>query len=360
MMYTKTNRIPSQNDRPYNVLCLHGGGMRGYFSVVYLEHIIELAQNKFNSDVSDLGKQFDLIVGTSVGAILGANLACGISLGKTSTLYRSRGKRIFEKRLPGNQIQTLLQRRSRINKRGALELREALEEVFGQQTLGLLYEDRKIGLVVPTVNMTTHKAWIYKTPHSSDSRGRDNNTNIVDVCLASTAAPIYRSLAVIGSTHFVDGGLWANNPLLVAMIEALQSSRPNQQIRLFNLPTISPHPGSQPITKSPHWGILNWLSKGKIFQLTIDAQTHAISQSINLLTQHINRNIQCIDFPIPDVSPEHAKLLSFDDASEESLDLQYEMGREACDLTNQIIAAKSEFGIAISELLSNSLTHEQK
>ena len=346
-----------ENKHVYNALCLHGGGMRGYFSAVYLESIIKLASTRFDNNISDLGKQFDLIAGTSVGAILGAGLASGVEVGKISSLFQTKGRKIFKKRLPSNKISLFLHRRSRINESGNRQLEIALEEVFGDQSLGKLYEKRKIALVVPAVNMTTHKAWLFKTPHLSNSNGRDNDTTIVDVCLASSAAPIYRSLAAVDTGHFADGGLWANNPLLVALIEALRASKKNQKIRLFNLPTLGPCAGSQPVTKNPHWGIFEWLSNGRIVHLTIDAQMSSTSNIIDLLKPYLDRKIELVDFPVPEVSPAQSKLLDFDNASYESMMLQKELANHALDLTNKRFCQTQNFGNAIYDLLSNSSTN---
>ncbi len=349
--------IEKENKPVYKALCLHGGGMRGYFGAVYLESIILLASRKFNNNISDLGKQFDLIVGTSVGAILGSGLASGVAVGKISSLFQTNGRKIFKKQLPSNKFLVLLQRRSRINKYGNRQLKIALEEVFGDQSLGRLYEKRKIALVVPAVNMTTHRAWLFKTPHLSDSSGRDNDTKIVDVCLASSAAPIYRSLAAVDSSHFADGGLWANNPLLITLIEALRASEKNQEIQLFNLPTLAPCAGSQPVTESRHWGISDWLSNGRMLHLTIDAQMSATSNVFNLLTPHLNRKIELINFPVPGVSPKQSMLLGFDNTSNESMNLQKQLANHACDLTNQLIYQNESIGKAISDLCSNSPTN---
>ena len=62
------------NGQTIRVLSIDGGGMRGLFSSAYLEGIVKLANNKYGVDINDFGKQFDLIVGTSTGAIIGSSL----------------------------------------------------------------------------------------------------------------------------------------------------------------------------------------------------------------------------------------------------------------------------------------------
>ena len=74
--------------------------------------------------------------------------------------------------------------------------------------------------------MSQHRSWVFKTPHlATTTNHRDDRTRLVDVCMATTAAPVYRSIAIVdhadggveGCRAFVDGGLWANNPVLVGL-----------------------------------------------------------------------------------------------------------------------------------------------
>ena len=71
----------TNNDRPFRVLALDGGGIRGLFTAVLLRGLtVEFANQQGLDDRQeyDLGRQFDLIVGTSTGAILAAALAAGV------------------------------------------------------------------------------------------------------------------------------------------------------------------------------------------------------------------------------------------------------------------------------------------
>src|SRR4051794_34962319 len=114
--------------------------------------------------------------------------------------------------------------------------------------------------------MSQHRAWVFKTPHfAGTTNHRDDYYTLVDICVATTSAPVYRSLGAIdypdkapGFNVFVDGGLWANNPVLVGLIDALDLTAPGQEIYIFCLGTC-PLPTGEQIPKSavdrglPEW-----------------------------------------------------------------------------------------------------------
>ena len=154
--------------------------------------------------------------------------------------------------------------------------------------------------------MSQHRAWVFKTPHLKDTTNhRDDNYKLVDVCLATTAAPIYRSMAAInhpdnsssGFNVFVDGGLWANNPVLTGLIDALDMTVPGQEIQVFCLGTC-PLPAGEQITKSAlDRGLAEWKFGGEAASLAVDAQQFAYDHMAKKLARHLNRICTIIRFP---------------------------------------------------------------
>ena len=189
----------------------------------------------------------DLIVGTSTGAIIGCGLATGHTPAELVELYRSHAAEIFPKRLPSrlgwNLIQQLVTR-SRHLERGDRALRRVLSALFQKTTFREVWQRRGIALAIPAVNMSTYRGWVFKTPHAPTSDHRDDDTTIMEACLASSAAPLFRSLASVEHADantcdvFADGGLWANNPVLVALVEALGMIGNNdEEITIYSLGT---------------------------------------------------------------------------------------------------------------------------
>lgn len=90
-------------NKPYRVLSLDGGGMRGLYTASVLQSLV----NRFsrsNSGNKDIGKGFDLIAGTSTGGILACGLAAGIPINRIMELYSKKGNRIFTDPFPSKEV----------------------------------------------------------------------------------------------------------------------------------------------------------------------------------------------------------------------------------------------------------------
>ena len=83
------------------VLSVDGGGMRGLYTSAYLSALGRRYAVTRDEAGLDIGKGFDLIVGTSTGAIIACALAAGISLDRVSALYREHGPEIFPPQAAG-------------------------------------------------------------------------------------------------------------------------------------------------------------------------------------------------------------------------------------------------------------------
>jgi predicted acylesterase/phospholipase RssA len=185
------------------ILSIDGGGIKGLFPASFLASIEDAMGDK-------VANYFDLIVGTSTGGIIALGLGFGLSAGEILSFYEQSGPLIF----PGNRFIKFL-RWFGFSKYNQKPLKEALISIFGDKKLG---ESAK-RLVIPSFNLETGEVHIYKTSHHPRLE-RDYKNKVVDVALATAAAPTYfpthRSSA---GTPLIDGGVWANNPVGLAAVE---------------------------------------------------------------------------------------------------------------------------------------------
>lgn len=316
--------------KPYRVLCLDGGGMRGIYTAEFLSRLTGYFARIRGEEALDLGKGFDLIAGTSTGAIVACALATGTPLHRVVEMYRAHGPLIFPHRIKGtlSAIFRATFLGGRVVRRGDKALRSALEEILGDKTMIQVFDRRGISLSIPAVAMKTHRAWVFKkTPCSGP---RDDLYPLVDVCMASSAAPIYRSLGAIDDPMgkhglkqvFADGGLWANNPILVGLLDALMVAPPEQPIEVYSLGTCSRPEGEHVVGQKVHRSMLGWKLGADVGPLSIAAQEFAFDNMARLLANILTksgRSVRTLRFPKKDVPAEMMRFLALDDAREAAM-----------------------------------------
>ena len=148
-------------------------------------------------------------------------LALGYSASDILGLYEGRGREIFGQ--DGDALGIFLRGKLRgirwlcRNKYDSDALRDALQDVLGDRRLG----HAQTRLVVPAWNPVARSVYIYKTAHRKRLR-TDYRSLAVDAALATAAAPTYfRQHITRHDVGLLDGGVWANNPVAIAVVEAI-------------------------------------------------------------------------------------------------------------------------------------------
>lgn len=320
------------HNNPFKVLSLDGGGMRGIYTASLLENYSrEIAKREKREEPLDIGAGFDLIVGTSTGGIIAAALAAGKPISQIKELYFEHGKNIF----PDPFVQDKWKRWAFRNRKkaagNAQALRKALKDAFGDLTFGDLYEQRGIMLCLPAINLAANAPRVFKTPHGDYQL--DADLPLVDACLATSAAPIVLPLASItwpddgGEASFVDGGLFANNPALIGLIEALEFAK-ERPIQILSLGTCSPPSGQNFSKKEANRGLKQWKAGLGILEVGMDAQVKAVNYMVEKLCKNVGHSCTFIrPETIDPLSAEDAKKVGLDQASAEALRILSEKGR---------------------------------
>jgi uncharacterized protein len=215
----------------FQILALDGGGAKALFSA----HVLARLEADLQIRIADA---FDLITGTSAGGIIALALGAGLRPAEIVAQYERLVAAVFPRsrrqwwRLPGRLVHPSYD---------APVLRSALEGIFGGRLLG----DSCKRLVVPSWDVHKAGVHIFKTPHHERLR-RDWKIPMADVAMATSAAPAYFAAAQVDGHRLVDGGVWANNPSVVGITEAVSMlGIPLPAIGVLNIGTtnqVSHHP----------------------------------------------------------------------------------------------------------------------
>jgi len=230
----------------FRILSIDGGGMKGLFSLAFLSTIEEIIKSKISN-------YFDLIVGTSTGGIIALGIGLGFTTEQILDLYSKHGTQIF----PREKISSAYRSFNNLfhPKYNNKKFESILIDFFNKYNLG----NSKNRLVIPSFNPATGDVYLFKTAHHIRFV-QDYKLAAWKVARATSAAPTFFSSQKIGiATDLIDGGLWANNPSIVAITEAIGILE--QKIEDIALLSIGQTNSSISINKSTRksGGIIQWL-----------------------------------------------------------------------------------------------------
>jgi patatin-like phospholipase/acyl hydrolase len=275
------------------VLSIDGGGIRGIIPAIVLDYIEQKTKK-------NIAQMFDLIAGTSTGGILALGLTKPdgnsnqpqYSASDLVAMYREYGKEIFRERLPG-KLDELIQAkysqegRNRVLKQylGDTPIVRALTEVFIAS-----YEiEKRIPVFFTSNPLAEGKA--ERLYHKIC-----NGIDMTEAAMATSAAPTFfppyklEQNHLMGGTNYyalVDGGVFANNPTSLAMMEAMLSYRRSQGEELHRHEILVVSLGTGSLTRNYEyeqaktWGKLKWIEP--LINIIFDSQSEAVACQLNQL-----------------------------------------------------------------------------
>lgn len=197
------------------ILSIDGGGIKGVLPAAFLSALED------DLDVP-IGRYFDLIAGTSTGGIIAIGLGLGMTARELLRLYEDRGPYIFGQEDKGSALRRVVgkfRRNARhltSPKHEASRLSEELQHVLKEARFG----DAQTRLVIPAWDADHRSPYIYKTAHHI-RLSTDYKKPAIDAAMATAAAPTYyKRHKTVDQVGLLDGGVWANNPIAVAVTEA--------------------------------------------------------------------------------------------------------------------------------------------
>lgn len=281
--------------KPFKILSIDGGGIRGIFPAMFLARLeAELkAKGKENWQV---WQNFDLICGTSTGGIIAIALALGIEAKEIYKLYFEHAKDIFgHKRcfFPG-QLKYSSYRRDKLESL----IRDIFKKSFENKDPRIA--NCKTNICIPIFDLHNGQPSVLKTKHH-ECFTRDYHLPAYMAALATSAAPTYFdpyssdfvNLDGIKTSwsNKVDGGVVANNPTLLAIVEAQEAFYQD----LSNLNVLSIGTGYRKFLDAQNrkkWGLYYWLRKDKrkrLIELFMQGQSQLAENLISLMQNGIDK-----------------------------------------------------------------------
>jgi patatin-like phospholipase/acyl hydrolase len=266
-----------RNGDRYQILALSGGGFRGLFTADYLRRCEDAHQ-------AQIHERFDLIAGTSIGALIASGLALGRPALELCTAMKTYGPQIFAR-----SMITFPKRLMRASPYSTTVLEQAIDAVLTPEGAARPLSDVGHPLMITAVNYTRGTSVIFRSLGLAGARA--SNISVKQAILASAAAPTFFPLRKIETDQFADGGLVANAPDLVAVTETLGSRRATlDEIYVLSIGTAARREGAALHERPLSPSILSWFFVRGLVQTIMAAQEDlAISTAAQLIGERLMR-----------------------------------------------------------------------
>ena len=277
----------------FKILSIDGGGIRGVFPAMYLANLEEELKRR-GQEKWQIYQNFDLICGTSTGGIIAIALALGIPAKEIYDLYLDKAAEIF-----GSKKSWLEQPFYASHEREPLE--KLIQDKFKEHNNGKdpILKDCKTNVCIPIFDLLEGEPSVLKNKYHPNFT-RDYHIPAYKAALATAAAPTYfapfsseyttEEGSVKPFKNKVDGGVFANNPTLIGIVEAEHAFYQDKS----NLNILSIGTGFQKFSdgaKRENWGILYWinLKKKRLIELFMQAQSQQVENLVYVMQNGIDK-----------------------------------------------------------------------
>jgi predicted acylesterase/phospholipase RssA len=291
----------------YKILAIDGGGIRGIIPAIILTEIEKRTQKQIFS-------LFDLIAGSSSGGILALGLTkprldlagsdsppvAQYSAEELLQIYLEYGAEIFYEpfweQLLGQLEDIFVQ--PKYSSEGREEI---IKQYFGDSPL-----ENNLKEVFVTSYDIEQRIPIFFTNKLEKQQTKSKKFRklclgftLTDAALATSATPTYFAPYRVSSSHntngfytLVDGGLVANNPANLAILEAQISRQENQQaLNIEDILVVSLGTGSltsvYPYDQVKNWGLLQWTKP--LLNMVLDGGSEVVAGELERLFEATNK-----------------------------------------------------------------------
>lgn len=310
-------------NKTFKILSIDGGGIKGLYSASILASL-ELKTGKSITD------HFDMICGTSTGGLIAIGLANGMSAKSLVDLYTTKGSLIFP--TSNNRFVRSFQNSYKSlkqiffsNKHSVKPLKRILEDLFGDKTMN----DANNLLCIPSFNLTNGQPKVFKKSGSQTELFVDNNIKLVDIALATSAAPSYYPVHEHNNFLYTDGGVWANNPSLCGLLEAIDyyvgEGKEFDDFSILSISSIT-NPNGWVSTSNKSKSIIGW--KEKMFQTALDGQSYFTDYFLLKIVPKINPKGKYFRIKSPELSKAQMNIITMDRADKKTLSTIQSLGNQ--------------------------------
>jgi hypothetical protein len=243
----------------FKILSCDGGGIRGLITALLIQDLDRRSQ---------IIARADGFAGTSTGGLIALGLANGVSISEIVDIYRTKGSVIFQENDAWLAQKQAVEQGTVFAGPGFFQCQYVNTGL--QQIARSLVGNGKLADLSRFVAINSARLWdpsVKSWAPCTLSNGNGNtyrNVSLFDAALATSAAPTYfPPYEIAGLGYFADGGVFANNPSLSAIAEALASRRAGSldDMRLLSLGTGTSPAGIPPsaVGNPLDWGVSTWL-----------------------------------------------------------------------------------------------------
>lgn len=243
------------------ILSIDGGGLRGIIPISILTAIkAELVKR---GETAPLGTYFDLMAGTSTGALIvlaltssSANANLPFSLEGLKYIYEDKSTSIFDSTTPTTYKNIWFRLFAPLKQ--PIQYEQKLKDIFGDETL----KDLNGNIFIPSVNMKNYAPYYFVNLDGSFKERK--NFYIRDVARAATTDPLIfpvEPITPVNETNYccyVDGGFYANNPGLLAYNHTMTLYPKSHHFFLLSLGT-GLVPSDNVCEEVAKWTLGNWI-----------------------------------------------------------------------------------------------------
>jgi patatin-like phospholipase/acyl hydrolase len=318
--------MSKESGRVVKILSIDGGGIRGLIPALVL---LEIEQRLMKAGKArPFASIFDLIAGTSTGALIALGLALpaamtpgfdgrggdrarepALSMNDIVDFYARRGQEIFPPNL-GRKLRTTVQ--AFRHKYDGMGFETVLADTFGDATL----KDGLTNLLITSFDSESLEPRCMKNRPDRPEWADDENFYMRDAARASSAAPTFFSPGLISPVPdngkkycLIDGSIFATNPALLAYIEATKIFPEAREFMILSLGT-GDDPFGFPYEEIAKWGFIEWINPMKRLPLwsmmsagQIASVNHMLGRIAGVRYFRISGTLECCSAALDDASP---------------------------------------------------------